>query len=53
MEGSLFFYHFRALNTGWKYNRERVQVVPDEMVCDSRIVDMKSVLLDDDSRLLD
>ena len=52
VEGLLFFYHFRALNTGWKYNRELVQMVPDEVVSDSRIVEMKSVLLNDDSLVL-
>ena len=36
-EPTLFFFHFRALNTGWKYPRRIVAVGPDEYVQDERI----------------
>ena len=36
-EPALFFFHFRALNTGWKYPRRAVPVHPDEPVHDDRV----------------
>ena len=36
-EPTLFFFHFRALNTGWKFPRRVVPVHPDEPVHDERV----------------
>ena len=43
-QGSLFFFHFRALNTGWKYKRRIVDVKPADVVSDPRIAGMKEVI---------
>ena len=43
-EPTLFFFHFRALNTGWKYPRRVVPVDPDEHVPDERIAAMRAVV---------
>ena len=43
-EPTLFFFHFRALNTGWKYPRRVVPVDPDEHVRDERISAMRAVV---------
>ena len=40
----LFFFHFRALNTGWKIPRRIVEVDEQEVVVDSRIKAMRSVI---------
>ena len=40
----LFFFHFEALNTGWKYPRQVVQANSSLDVRDDRIADMRSVL---------
>ena len=45
-EPDLFFYHFRALNTGWKYRRRLVDPRPKDVVVDHRITAMKAVLDD-------
>ena len=42
--GPLFFYHFRALNTGWRFRRKVVQVEPEDVVADPRITRMKEVI---------
>ena len=42
-EPTLFFFHFRALNTGWKYPRRIVAVGPDEYVQDDRIGTMRVI----------
>ena len=41
---ALFFYHFRSLNTGWKYARKIVRPNPADVVDDDRITSMKAVL---------
>lgn len=41
---SLFFFHFRALNTGWKIPRHIVEVEEDDVIVDSRITDMRAVI---------
>ena len=43
-EPTLFFFHFRALNTGWKYPRRVVPVDPDEHVRDERICAMSAIV---------
>ena len=43
-EPTLFFFHFRALNTGWKYPRRVVPVDPDEHVPDERISAMRTIV---------
>ena len=43
-EPTLFFFHFRALNTGWKYPRRVVPVHPDEHVHDERIGAMRAIV---------
>ena len=43
-EPTLFFFHFRALNTGWKYPRRVVPVDPDEHVRDERIAAMRGII---------
>ena len=43
-EPTLFFFHFRALNTGWKYPRRIVPVDPGEHVRDGRIAAMRAIL---------
>ena len=43
-EPALFFFHFRALNTGWKYPRRIVEVDVNEHVEDNRIAAMKSTV---------
>ena len=43
-EPTLFFFHFHALNTGWKYPRRVVPVDPDEHVRDERISAMRAVV---------
>ena len=43
-EPTLFFFHFRALNTGWKYPRRVVPVDPDEHVRDERISAMRAIV---------
>lgn len=40
----LFFFHFRALNTGWKSPRRSVEVDERDVVVDSRIKAMRSVI---------
>ena len=43
-EPTLFFFHFRALNTGWKYPRRVVPVHPDGHVRDDRIAAMRAIV---------
>ena len=43
-EPTLFFFHFRALNTGWKYPRRVVPVHPDGHVRDERIAAMRAIV---------
>ena len=43
-EPTLFFFHFRALNTGWKYPRRVVPVHPDGHVHDERIAAMRTIV---------
>ena len=43
-EPTLFFFHFRALNTGWKYPPRVVPVDPDEHVPDERISAMRAIV---------
>ena len=43
-EPTLFFFHFRALNTGWKYPRRVVCVDPDAHVHDERISAMSAIV---------
>ena len=42
--GPLFFYHFRALNTGWKYEPRVVDIETEDVVVDRRIARMKDVI---------
>ena len=42
-EPTLFFFHFRALNTGWKYPRRVVPIHPDGRVRDERIGAMRVI----------
>ena len=42
-EPALFFFHFRALNTGWKYRRRVVPVHPDGHVHDERYGTMRVI----------
>ena len=50
-EPVLFFYHFRALNTGWKLPRTFVRADPEKFVRDERIGAMRRVV--EDSRRRD
>ena len=43
-EPTLFFFHFRALNTGWKYARKVVRFDQSEHVVDDRITAMRSIV---------
>ncbi len=43
-EPTLFFFHFRALNTGWKYPRRVVPIHPDGHVRDERIAAMRVIV---------
>ena len=43
-EPTLFFFHFRALNTGWKHPRRVVPVDPDKHVKDERISAMRAIV---------
>lgn len=44
-EDGLFFFHFRALNTGWKIARQIHRIDDADVVVDPRIGQMKSALL--------
>ena len=48
--GPLFFYHFRALNTGWKHQSRVVDVDTADVVADPRIARMKDLIEADADR---
>ena len=45
-KGALFFFHFRALNTGWKRKHTLVDPKLDDLLADDRITAMQAVLDD-------
>lgn len=48
--GPLFFYHFRALNNGWKFEPKLVDVNTADIVADPRIARMRDVIEADAER---